>query len=253
MRRKNCWNGWGVTKPGGAVEYMAAPDQPGKLSIIVPVLNEAAQIAHILAALAPLRTRGAELIVVDGGSQDATISLAQEWADQVLSSPRGRAVQMHCGALAASSPVLLFLHADTLLPPEADRLILQGLAQSKRQWGRFDVQVIGQPRMLRAVSAMINWRSRTFGIATGDQAIFITHKLYQEVGGFPQQALMEDIEVCKRLKRLHHAPLCLREKVQTSGRRWEKHGVWRTIFLMWRLRFYYWIGVSADTIAKAYR
>lgn len=223
------------------------------LSIIVPVLNEAAQIASILSALTPLRQRGAQVIVVDGGSSDGTPQLAQALADLVLSSERGRARQMHTGALAANGEVLLFLHADTFLPPDADHLILQGLSESGLQWGRFDVQISGQPTMLRTISNMINWRSRTFGIATGDQAIFIRHSLYRDIGGFPQQALMEDVELCKRLKRRQLRPLCLREKVQTSGRRWETRGVWRTIFLMWRLRFYYWIGVSADTIAKAYR
>ncbi len=223
------------------------------LSIIIPVLNEADNITTILTALAPIRTRGAEVIVVDGGSTDATVRLATPLADRVIQSERGRARQMNCGAQHASGEVLLFLHADTLLPPDADRLILQNLYPAwDFHWGRFDVRIAGQPAMLGLIGAMINWRSRTFGIATGDQAIFIRRSLFWRLSGFPQQALMEDIELCKRLKS-HSAPLCLREKVTTSGRRWEKYGVWRTILLMWRLRFLYWIGVPGDQLAKKYR
>ena len=226
---------------------------PCPLSIIIPVLNEAAHITAILQALAPLRARGAEVIVVDGGSRDATCALAAPLADRILHSERGRARQMNCGAAQARGEVLLFLHADTLLPENADQLILQHLYPAQDfHWGRFDVTISGQPRMLKLVAWMINWRSRTFGIATGDQAIFMRHSLFTAVNGFPQQALMEDIEICKRLRQ-HSQPLCLREKVLTSGRRWESRGVWNTIFLMWRLRFLYWIGVSAEKIAKAYR
>lgn len=223
------------------------------LSIIIPVLNEAAHIATILAALAPMRARGAEVIVVDGGSVDATCALAAPLADYVLHSAPGRARQMNCGASQARAEVLLFLHADTLLPPNADRLILSMLYPAcDFHWGRFDVAITGQPRMLATVAWMINWRSRTFGIATGDQAIFIRRELFERMKGFPQQALMEDIELCKRLLR-HSSPLCLREQVITSGRRWETRGVWPTIFLMWRLRLLYWLGVPSETLAKAYR
>lgn len=223
------------------------------LSIIIPMRNEAAEIAATLSALAPLRKSGAQVIVVDGGSTDTSATLAAPLADVVLHSAPGRASQMNCGAAAANGEVLLFLHADTRLPEHADQLILQGLERSSAaDWGRFDVQIQGQSRVLKVVAAMINWRSRTFGIATGDQAIFIRRSLFQAIGGFPQQALMEDIEICTRLKK-HSPPLCLRQQVQTSGRRWDTRGVWRTIFLMWRLRFLYWIGVPADKIAKAYR
>ena len=223
------------------------------LSIIIPVLNEAEHITTILAALAPLRARGAEVIVVDGGSTDHTGQLASPLADRVVQSTRGRAQQMNCGARQAGGDVLLFLHADTLLPDNADHLILTNLYPAcDFHWGRFDVVISGQPVMLGPVGWMINWRSRTFGIATGDQAIFIRHELFRRLGGFPQQALMEDVELCKRLNR-HSAPLCLREKVTTSGRRWEKRGVWPTILLMWRLRFLYWIGVSSDQLAREYR
>ncbi len=221
------------------------------LSIVVPVLNEAGGIEATLQSLAPLRARGAELIVADGGSTDGTLPLAHALADQVLSAPRGRARQMNAGAAAASGSLLLFLHADTQLPPNADTLVQQALAGGAH-WGRFDVRIQGRPWMLRVVATLMNWRSRWSGIATGDQALFMTRAAFEAVGGFPDQPLMEDIEVCKRLRALG-PPACLRQKVLTSGRRWESRGVWRTIFLMWRLRWRYWRGESAQSIAEAYR
>jgi rSAM/selenodomain-associated transferase 2 len=221
------------------------------LSIIVPVLNEAANIAATLQALAPLRARGAEVIVCDGGSRDATVALAQPLADRVLQAPAGRARQMNAGAAAARAPVLLFLHADTQLPADADRLVHQAI-DAGTTWGRFDVRISGRPVMLRVVAAMMNRRSRWTGIATGDQAIFLTRAAFDQVGGFPDQPLMEDVEICRRLRRLAR-PACLRERVTTSGRRWETRGVWRTIFLMWRLRWRYWRGEPAQALAEAYR
>ena len=225
--------------------------QVPKVSIVMPALNEAASIGVVLAALQALRERGHELIVVDGGSSDTTAALASPWADTVLNTARGRALQMNAGAAAAQHPVLLFLHADTRLPPQADTLIQQALAGG-RLWGRFDVHIEGRPLVLRVVAALMNLRSRLSGIATGDQAIFVTRAAFENVGGFPLQPLMEDIELSRRLKRLGR-PACLRERVRTSGRRWEQRGVWRTIFLMWRLRWRYWRGESAARLAEAYR
>jgi len=222
------------------------------LSIVVPVLDEAAGIVATLEALAPLRARGAELIVVDGGSRDATVARAQGLADVVIDGPRGRARQMNAGAAVARAPTLLFLHADTRLPEDADRLIALALGVAPLAWGRFDVLIEGRSRMLRVVAAMMNGRSRLTGIATGDQAMFMTRAAFEAAGGFPDQPLMEDIELSARLKRLH-APVCLHERVITSGRRWEQRGVWRTILLMWRLRLLYALGVSADRLAPWYR
>lgn len=222
-----------------------------QLSVIVPALNEAAQIERSLQALQPLRRQGAQLIVVDGGSQDDTLRLSQPWADQVLVSPRGRARQMNAGAAAARGQVLLFLHADTLLPEGADEALLQAL-QAGAGWGRFDVRITGRHPMLPVVAALMNLRSRLSGVATGDQAMFVRRELFERVGGFPEQPLMEDIELSLRLKRLA-APACLRQRVATSGRRWESRGVWRTIVLMWRLRWRYWRGESPDRLAQAYR
>lgn len=221
-----------------------------RLSIIIPVLDEAAGIASLLASLAPLRTRGAEVLVVDGGSRDGTPERAAA-ADRVLAAPRGRASQMNAGAAAACGDVLVFLHADTRLPAEADRLILDGLAASKRCWGRFDVAIAGRSAALPLVACLMNARSRLTGIATGDQAMFMTREAFAAIGGFPDISLMEDIETSRRLKRLS-APLCLSARVVTSGRRWDKQGTLRTILLMWRLRLAHFFGTAPDILARRY-
>jgi rSAM/selenodomain-associated transferase 2 len=221
------------------------------LSIVIPALNEAAGIEATLQALQPLRVRGVELVLADGGSSDATQTLARPWVDAVVDAPRGRASQMNAGAARARADALLFLHADTRLPPLGDVLVLQALAGAAC-WGRFDVRIEGRPWMLRVVAALMNLRSRASGIATGDQAIFVTREAFERVGGFPVQPLMEDIEISRRLKRLGR-PACLGARVCTSGRRWEQRGVWRTILLMWRLRWRYWRGESAAQLAQAYR
>ena len=228
------------------------PERPvPTLSIVVPVLNEAAGIAATLRALAPLRQRGAEVIIVDGGSDDGTPQRAAPLADQLLVSPRGRARQMNAGAAQARAPLLLFLHADTQLPDGADAVLHDAVAAGAG-WGRFDVHIDGRAPLLRLVAALMNQRSRLSGIATGDQALFVRRELFDRVGGFPDQPLMEDIEISRRLRALA-PPCCLRQRVRTSGRRWEQHGVWCTIFLMWRLRWRYWRGESPQSLAKAYR
>ena len=222
------------------------------LSVVMPVLDEAAGIRATLDALRPLRARGVEVIVADGGSTDGTVAACAGRVEGVIVAPRGRAAQMNAGAAAARGHVLLFVHADTLLPADADERVLDGLRASGRCWGRFDVHIDGESRLLAMVAWMMNRRSRWSGIATGDQAIFVTREAFDAVGGFPQQPLMEDIELSARLRR-RGRPLCLRDRVHTSGRRWERHGVWRTIALMWRLRLLYWLGVSPERLARAYR
>jgi rSAM/selenodomain-associated transferase 2 len=223
-----------------------------RLSIIVPVLDEGDGIAATLDALGELRANGAEVIVVDGGSRDATVQRARLRADRVIAGPQGRALQMNAGAEIAAGDVLLFLHADTLLPPAADRLVLDGLARTGRDWGRFDVRIAGAHPALGVVAFTMNLRSRISGIATGDQAIFVKRDAFAAIGGFPPIPLMEDVALCRRLKRTSR-PLCIPACATTSGRRWETHGVVRTILLMWRLRFEYFLGADPATLAKRYR
>jgi rSAM/selenodomain-associated transferase 2 len=222
-----------------------------KLSIIIPVLNEGEAIAAALDALAVLRALGAEVIVVDGGSRDATIQRARPRADRVILAPRGRALQMNAGAKKAAGDVLLFLHADTNLPPDADHVVLSGLERSGHAWGRFDVKIEGRSPVLRVIAWLMNIRSRLTGIATGDQAMFVRRAAFQAAGGFPAIPLMEDIALCKRLKRVSR-PLCLRERVTSSGRRWETHGVFHTMLLMWRLRLAYFFGADPKKLAQRY-
>ena len=220
-----------------------------RLSIIVPVFNEAAGIAPALAALQGLRARGHEVIVADGGSSDATVDEARPLADSVLASPKGRATQMNAGARAATGNAFVFLHADTRLPERADALIEAALAT--HHWGRFDVRIDSAHPMLAVVGAMMNLRSRISGIATGDQAIFVTRAAFEAAGGFPRIALMEDIALSTSLKRTGR-PACLEEKVATSGRRWEKNGVLATIVLMWRLRLAWFLGANPERLARIY-
>ncbi len=224
----------------------------GRISIVVPALDEAAGIRSVLAELQPLRQRGHEVLVVDGGSTDGTPALAAPLADRVISSPRGRAVQQNSGAAAASGDVLLFLHADTTLPEGADVLVLKGLRRTGRGWGRFGVRLSGRHPLLRVVERMIGVRSWLSGIATGDQAIFVRREWFQRVGGFPELPLMEDVAIARALKRLG-PPLCLRARVTTSSRRWEERGVARTILLMWRLRWAYFRGADPAELARRYR
>lgn len=222
------------------------------LSIIIPTLDEAEGIAATLAALQPLRARGCEVIVADGGSADGTAELARPLADTVVAAPRGRARQQNAGAAAATGDVLLFLHADTRLPAAADRLVLDGLGRTGRGWGRFGVRLTGRHPLLRVIERMMGIRSRLTGIATGDQAIFVRRDWFRDAGGFPGIPLMEDVALSGTLKR-RGRPLCLRAAVVTSSRRWESRGVWRTMLLMWRLRLTYALGADPVALAERYR
>jgi rSAM/selenodomain-associated transferase 2 len=220
------------------------------LCIVVPVLDEAATLAPRLLALQRFRARGARLVVVDGGSADDTLAIARAHADLALLAPRGRAAQMNAGAAACPADVLLFLHADTELPDNADQMVRRA-AQGPLAWGRFNVRIASDRPLLRIVSTMMNCRSRWTGIATGDQAMFVRHELFRRIGGFPDLPLMEDIALSRLLKR-QGPPVCLSERVTTSARRWERHGVWRTIFLMWRLRATYFLGADPRQLAIRY-
>ncbi len=220
------------------------------LSIVVPVLDEAVGIAAALAPLQPLRQAGVEVLVVDGGSRDATLEVATPLADLVLVAPRGRGSQMNAGAARARGATLLFLHADTRLPAGAADTVAAAIAAGAC-WGRFDVDIEGRLAGLGMVATMMNLRSRLTGIATGDQAIFVTRAAFEQVGGFPDLPLMEDIALSTRLKRIAR-PACLRQRVVTSGRRWEKHGLWRTILAMWRLRLRFFFGADPQALAREY-
>ncbi|MBK7079238.1 MAG: TIGR04283 family arsenosugar biosynthesis glycosyltransferase [Betaproteobacteria bacterium] len=223
-----------------------------RLSIIIPALNEAATLPATLAPLQALRARGHQVLLVDGGSADATAATAKPLVDRVLTGRRGRATQMNAGAAAADGDILLFLHADTRLDAEIAHALLAALPSSGRRWGRFDVAIAGRSPALPLIATLMNLRSRLTGIATGDQGIFVERGLFVASGGFPEQPLMEDIEFCRRLKRTGEAPLCLRQRLVTSGRRWDDHGALRTILTMWRLRFAYWRGVDPRHLAPRY-
>ncbi len=230
---------------------MQSAAQRADLSIIVPVLDEAETIETRLDALAPLRAAGAEIVLVDGGSDDGTLERARRLVDIAILSPRGRARQMNAGVAVARGETLLFLHADTMPPPDALALIREALAEEGRAWGRFDVRILGAHPLLPVVAALMNLRSRWTGIATGDQAMFAKRVAFARVGGFPDIPLMEDIALSRALKRLS-PPACLRAKVSTSGRRWDRNGFWRTALLMWRLRLAYFLGADPEDLARAY-
>jgi len=221
------------------------------LSIIIPCLNEAGGIVAALERLQPLRQRGVEVIVVDGGSNDGSAMLAAPLADRALTAPRGRASQMNAGAAVARGRVLLFLHADCTLPADGDRLIVDGLQTSGKHWGRFDVSLDGAHPLLGLIAFLMNWRSRLSGIATGDQGMFVARAQFDAVGGFPAIPLMEDIALSGILKS-QGAPLCLRERITASGRRWDERGALRTITLMWRLRLAYFLGADPADLALRY-
>ncbi len=223
------------------------------ISIIIPTLNEAATISDTLAALQPMRKRGHQVILVDGGSQDSTFSIAKPLVDLALCSSAGRATQMNAGAGVAHGDLLWFLHADTHIPADTELLLEHLLRNCTKEWGRFDIRLSGNALSLRIIERMMNWRSRLSGIATGDQGIFIYRDTFERIGGFSDMPLMEDIDISRRLKRSSGMPLCLSHKLTTSSRRWEKHGVLPTIILMWRLRLAYWLGASPTDLARQYR
>jgi rSAM/selenodomain-associated transferase 2 len=220
-----------------------------RLSVIVPVLEEEGTLA---ATLARVRAAGVhELIVVDGGSRDGTCVVAARDADRVLAAPAGRAAQMNAGAAVASGDVLLFLHADTLLPDGFATAIARALDDPATVAGRFDVRLEGGSRLLPLVAAAINWRSRWTRIATGDQAIFVRRRAFEAVGGYAPVALFEDVRLTVALKRRGRIA-CLREHVVTSARRWERRGPLRTVLLMWGLRLGHALGVSPARLRRLY-
>ena len=227
------------------------PPQPLRLSVIVPVWQEAATIRDTLDHLQPLRAAGHEVIVVDGGSDDGTARLAQGHCDRVIQCGRGRAPQMNAGAEAARGDVLLFLHADTRLP-DSTLAALEQFNASRKAWGRFDVRLSGKRALYRVIAWFMNQRSWLTGIATGDQALFVRRPVFEALRGFEEMPLMEDVELSSRL-RLVSRPFRITDPVVTDSRRWEQQGAWRTILLMWRLRWRYWRGDSPETLVTLYR
>lgn len=243
-----CMAAWLIVVDAGRVPDRATMSM--SLAIVIPVLDEAGPLAERLRALAPLQSRGVFVVVVDGGSVDETLAIAQTHADAALVAPRGRASQMNAGAAVCKADVLLFLHADTVLPEQADYLVVEAL-QGASVWGRFDVRIDSHRPVFRCIERLMNWRSRWSGIATGDQAVFVRREAFERVGGFADIPLMEDIALSRALKRIA-PPVCLQARVTTSARRWEKHGVWRTVWLMWRLRAAYFLGADPASLAVKY-
>jgi rSAM/selenodomain-associated transferase 2 len=220
-----------------------------RISVIIPALNEQDEIASAVCS-----ARGAyvgEVIVVDGGSDDQTVREASAVADLVVDSQRGRAAQMNAGAARATGEVLLFLHADTRLPVDFDSAVLAALVDPAVRGGRFDVRLEPGSFLLWLTAELINWRSRLSRIATGDQAIFVRRAVFEQLGGFPQLPLMEDIAFSRALKQRGRVA-CLRARVVTSSRRWRRDGVVRTILLMWTLRFLYFCGVPPERLRRLY-
>ena len=220
------------------------------LSIVVPTLNEAGTVQDLLLSLQPWRGASCEVIIVDGGSRDATVTQAAPLADRILHSPPGRARQMNAGADAARGTQLWFLHADSRVPAAAVPAVRAALARSG--WGRFDVTLSGAHPLFRVIERAMNLRSRWSGIATGDQGLFVRREWFERAGGFPEIALMEDVALSRRLKRLGR-PACLRSVLGASSRRWERDGILRTVLLMWSLRLRYALGASPETLARRYR
>lgn len=221
-----------------------------KLSIVVPMLNEAGEIAGTLNAL----RRGAsdaEIVVVDGGSSDASVAIARPLCDFVFVAPRGRARQMNAGARASHGDVLVFVHADTIVPSSFSADIATALSDPAVVGGRFDVQLDSRALPFRVIGALISLRSRISRTATGDQAIFVRRDVFDRLGGFPQLELCEDLEFSRRLKRAGRVA-CLRSRVTTSARRWNRDGVVRTVLKMWMIRAMYLIGVPPARLKRMY-
>jgi rSAM/selenodomain-associated transferase 2 len=228
------------------------PNRPPSLSIVIPALNEAETLPRLLAQLAGARARGAEVVVVDGGSTDGTARIAEEAGVRVVWSPAGRARQLQAGVDATNGEAVWLLHGDSDVDPMCDQHVIWSLANTLRPWGRFSVRLGGRHPLLFVVGRMMNLRSRLTGVATGDQGIFVVREVLERIGGIPQLPLMEDVELSKRLRAIC-PPICLLKRVTTSARRWEQHGVVRTIALMWQLRFDHWRGVDAAELARRYR
>lgn len=231
--------------PAGAVN---APG-PACIAVVIPALNEEENIAAtVRSAIAPAVV---EIVVVDGGSEDGTVAIAEQVGARVVSSARGRARQLNAGAAASRGDVLLFLHADTLLPRGFDRAVASALSDPDVAGGRFDIDLQPSSPLIWLTARLISARSRLSRIATGDQALFVRRAVFEAMGGFPDQPIMEDLAFSIDLKRRGRIA-CLRERVVSSSRRWRKDGVVRTILLMWSMRFLYFCGASPAWLREFY-
>lgn len=219
------------------------------LAIIVPVLNEGPSINKLLQYLGYC-VENTRILLVDGGSTDDTVSQCHRYGLEVMVAQKGRASQMNAGADSLRADIYWFIHADCLPPEDAIEKIRQAMGKN-HSWGRFDVRLAGRYWVYRLIGNMMNWRSCITGIATGDQGIFVLSSLFRRVGGFPGQPLMEDIEICRRLRK-QERPVCIKEKILVSSRRWQKNGVFKTIMLMWMLRLRYFFGQDAGQLYKIY-
>ncbi|MGD9922812.1 MAG: TIGR04283 family arsenosugar biosynthesis glycosyltransferase [Pseudorhodoplanes sp.] len=229
----------------------ASRKSPPILSIIVPVHNHARTIGPVLHALKPFRDRNAEIIVVDGGSNDDTAMLARPLADQVIRSPLGLGRQMNEGAKVASGFIFLFLRPETRLPLDADTQVMYGRSRDTAVWGRFDLRIQGRHMLLPLVARWLNWRSRASGIATGDQAIFVQRESFFRVGGFSHLPVLEDVDLCERLRTLS-PPICVTSRVTVPGERYDRYGVWKTLRDNSMKRLRYRLGADPKALAERY-
>jgi len=203
--------------------------------------------------LQPLRQRGHQIIISDGGSTDNTLNIAKNNVDNIINSKAGRAIQMNNGAKKANSDIICFIHADTIAPNNIDEIILNALNKSNKQWGFFNIKLNGSIFIFRLIEWFINTRSSLSKVATGDQGIFIKRDTFNKLAGFANIALMEDIELTKRLKKISPPVVIKQHTLLTSSRRWEKHGIVKTVFLMWQLRLRYFLGASPVSLSKQYK
>ncbi len=222
-----------------------------KISVIIPTLNEEDCLEQTLSPLQQLRSDGHEIILCDGGSRDRTIAIAQPLVDQVVVSPSGRAIQMNRGADRATGDILWFLHTDTIVPTAVDTTIIDCFTHRGKVWGRFDIRLSGSHPMFRLIELMMNLRSCITGIATGDQGIFMLRYAFDQIGGFAEIPLMEDIAMSTKLKRIK-PPVCIKQRIISSSRRWEQNGIINTILLMWWLRLVYYFGATPKHLANRY-
>ncbi len=221
------------------------------ISIIIPVLNEEATVEQFLTPLThQCKEHGYELLIVDGGSTDNTVAIAEHYG-RVIHSAKGRATQMNMGAKIAQGDVLLFLHADTLLPHTAFAAIEQVLTSSKVVAGAFRLRFDCDSLPYKLVAFSTNLRSRLSNIFTGDQAYFVRTESFRAVGGYPDQPLMEDLEIIAPLRKIGNVVL-LPQYVTTSARRHQKIGLLRSVLFMWYLRTLYTFGTSPLRLQQMY-